>query len=340
MFKRKKITQTYINSNPATIASDEANVQSEEMNSYHLFDKRFLHLGDNIDFNLYYHDKPTQMSLFLQSDTVIDKNKKKKLQEIEHLYIPHSEYRKYESFVEENLQVILEDETLSMDEKTEIIYTSSTDLTHSLFDNPNALENVQHSKKIVTPILQSIIHNNNTVASYLKIIEHDYYTHTHSLNVSIYAICLGAEMGLAENILADLGQAALLHDLGKSQIKYEIINKDGALSEAEFHEMKKHSELGYEIAISIGIDNQDILDAIRHHHEKLDGMGYPDNLRQNEIKMFARIIGVCDVFDALTTKRSYKAAMSSFDALMIMKHDMKTHLDMKIVNTFIKMLHK
>ena len=333
MLRRKKITQFNINSN--TIKKTK-----KEQHSYILAEKRFLHLGDNLEFNIFSNYTPTSMSLFLQSDTVINEKQKQKLNQIEHIYVSESDKNKYEHFVEDRLANIVKDSSLSLDEKTEIIYTTSTELTNSLYDNPDALENVQRSKKIVTPILHSVIYNNDTISSYIKIIEYDYYTHTHSLNVSIYAMCLGAELKLTEERLTALGRAALLHDLGKSKIDHDIVNKNGKLTDNEYQQMKNHPVLGYEIAINIGINNQDILDGIRHHHEKLDGMGYPDKLKESEITIFARIIGVCDVFDALTTKRSYKQAMSSFAALQLMKSQMSTHLDMNIVNIFIRMLHK
>lgn len=312
---------------------------SDTSPSYITIDKRFLNLGDKLKFNLYYHHEPTIMSLFLQSDTIIDTKNKKKLEEIEHIYIEDTENKRYKLFLEDHLQNIVKDNYLSLDEKTDIIYESTSELTKSLFENPNALGNVQHSKKIVTPILQTIMHNKDTISSYIKIIEYDYYTHTHSLNVSIYALALGAELKLDEKLLASLGQAALLHDLGKSKINHNIVNKESKLSSYEYEEMKNHPIYGYEIAVKIGIRDENILDGIRHHHEKLDGMGYPDQLRMQEISLFPRIIGVCDIFDALTTRRTYKQAMHSYNALHLMKTRMHTHLDMEIVDSFIKMLH-
>ncbi len=312
----------------------------EEQLSYIMLDKRFIHVGDKINFNLFFHNKLTQISLFLQSDTVIDQYQKDNLQEIEQVYVSPVDKNKYDNFIESHLQNLLEDTSLTIGEKTDLIYTSSTELTQSLYNNPNALENAQRSKNIVTPILQSIIYHDDTIASYIKIIEYDYYTHTHSLNVSIYALCLGAELGLLDDELTSLGRAALLHDLGKSKIEYELVNKGGELTNDEFQEIKMHPLFGYDIAINIGIDNQEILDGIRHHHEKLDGRGYPDGLEAYEITLFPRIIGICDVFDALTTKRSYKPSMTSYKALQLMKKEMATHLDMQILDTFIKMLHK
>ena len=92
--------------------------------------------------------------------------------------------------------------------------------------------------------------------------------------------------------------------------------------------------------MNLGITDERILSGIRHHHEKLTGDGYPDKLKGDEISYFARIIGVCDVFDALTTKRSYKDPMSTFESIKLMKEAMKGHLDFDIVNSLIRMLHK
>lgn len=330
--KYKKIVQTEINPNFMNI--------SNKAPSYIAVNKKFLKTSDKLDFNLYFDKTPAHTSLFLQKNTIIDKNLKNKFNTIKQLYIDVAEKIAYEYFIEKYLQNIIQDEALSINEKAEIIYTYSEELTNLLYEDPYALENVQRSKKIVTPILESIFNNENTITSFIKIISYDYYTHTHSLNVSIYAICLGTELGLGKNDLIALGRAALLHDLGKSKIKRSITTKNGILSKYEFNQMKAHSSIGYNIAIKIGIDDKKILEGIRSHHEKLDGLGYPDNLKGNQISLFPRIIGVCDVFDALTTQRSYKDAMSSYKAFDLIKMEMNTHLDMKIVDIFIAMLHK
>jgi HD-GYP domain-containing protein (c-di-GMP phosphodiesterase class II) len=332
-YKNKNVRQVNINSN---FTKPDKSYEK----SYIITDKRFFNFANSLNFNLYKKVNPTQMSIFLQSNTTLDKEKQQKLQKVEQIYIDKKEKNKYESFIEDNLQNIIQDKSLPLDERTEAVYTSSSELVDSLYSNPDALENAKRSEKIVTPILDSIIHNENTISSYMKIIEYDYYTHTHSLNVSIYSLSLGAELNLDEKSLKILGQAALLHDLGKSKINHEIVNKNGKLTNYEFEQMKMHPALGYDTAMSIGIDNKLILDGIRHHHEKLNGMGYPDGLKGSEITLFPRIICICDVFDALSTRRSYKDAMKSYDALMIMKNQMNEHLDMKILNIFIKMLHK
>jgi putative nucleotidyltransferase with HDIG domain len=315
------------------------NSDTQKKLSYIPVDKRVLEYASKINFEIFSADDKTHMSLFLQADSVIDKEKKSKLKHVEKLFTLESEKDKYNNFLETHLQDILKDETLSFDDKTEIIYESSSDLTKSLYNNPDALKNSKLTESIVTPILETVLHNEDTISSYLKIIEYDYYTHTHSLNVSVYALCLGNELNLNKDRLTALGKSALLHDIGKSKIDPKIVNKKGSLTDAEFETMKNHPDLGYKLALSYNIDDKDILDGIRHHHEKIDGLGYPEKLSNEKIGLFPRIICICDVFDALTTKRSYKDAMHSFDALMLMKTTMNTHFDKTILNTFIKMLH-
>ncbi len=331
--KYRKITQRHLNY--FSEIPDNSFIKS-----YILVDKRFLHIRDKINFNLYFHEKPLHMKLLLQRDGVIDKNKNARIQKFENIYTSKLEQNRYEEYKNTHLNEIVNDKALSMDEKTEIVYEATSKLSGKIFENPKALENVRISKEIVNPILQSVFGSHNTIASYIKIIEYDYYTHTHSLNVSIYALCLGVTLGLDEENLRDLGRSALLHDLGKSQVDHNIVDKKGVLTALEYEQIQIHPVLGYEIAISIGVKNKNILDGIRHHHEKLDGKGYPDKLKNEEISLFPRIIGVCDVFDALTTRRSYKQAMSSYSALKMMKFYMPCHLDMKILDSFIKTLHK
>ena len=333
MKKRTKVRQDTLNSLIIDTIDDA-------VDKYMLIDKRTLSVDSKLKFNIYHKHEKSNMSLFLQSYNVIDPDVKSKLSEVEEIFAKKSDKEKYDSFLETNIQDILQDRNLSIDEKTDIIYESSSDLTQSLYSNPNALKNAKRSESIVAPVLESILYHNNTVSSYMKIIEYDYYTHTHSLNVSIYALCLGAWLKMDEDELKVLGRAALLHDLGKSTIDTNIVNKPGKLTQEEFETMKSHPTFGYESAKKIGILDEKLLDGIQHHHEKLNGLGYPSGLKGDEISQFARIIGVCDVFDALTTKRSYKEGMKSFEALGLMKKQMHDHLDMDIVNSFIKMLHQ
>ena len=221
--------------------------------------------------------------------------------------------------------------------KTSQVYSKATEIIDELYHNPETLGGAEKSKEVVNDLVQIILDDEFTIRSLMQIATHDYYTHTHSLNVSIYALSLGAFLQMEKEELTELGEAGLLHDLGKSKVALEIINKNGKLTDEEFSKMKKHPELGFYLAIQLGIKNKNTLHGIRHHHEKLDGSGYPSGLRGQSIPLFARIVGLCDIFDALSSKRSYKDALSTFDALKLIKTNMKNHVDLNLLNEMIKM---
>ena len=308
---------------------------------YKAIDKRLITEGSQIDFNLFLpNETKSAMSLFLQSDTAVDGDAKVKLREIESVYVSEEDEAKYKAYVEKHIQSIARRSDIPTEQKALLVYEKATEAIDSMFNNPESLENVKNAQPVVSNLIEIILNDHSAVESLMKITAHDYYTHTHSINVSIYTLSLGAYLGVKGKDLEDLGMAAILHDLGKSKIDYEIINKNGKLTEEEFTYMKQHPSFGHEIAIKLGIEDERILTGIRHHHEKIEGGGYPDNLCGDQISQFARIIGVCDVFDALSTKRSYKDPMSSFESLALMKQQMKGHLDIEMVNAFIKMLHK
>ena len=178
----------------------------------------------------------------------------------------------------------------------------------------------------------------NAIKSMIEVTTHDYYTYTHSVDVSTYALAFGDYLGLNEVQLKALGKGAMLHDLGKKRVPLEILNKKGKLTEDEFTVMKNHPSLGIDILKEMGEENEITFAIIEQHHEKLSGQGYPKGLKGDEIHPFAQIVALCDIFNALTTKRSYKKAMSSFDAFKIMHQHMKHELNLKLLSKFIKFM--
>jgi len=308
---------------------------------YKSIDKRVLTEGGKLNFQLYIpNETKSIMGLFLQSDTVINGNNKVQLREVEKLYINEEDTLHYEAYVQQHIQTIALSEDIPLDDKAIIVYERASSVIDEMFRNPESLETAKNVKPVVDSFVNIILHDSKAVESLLKITAHDYYTHTHSINVSIYTLSLGSFLGIAGDDLKTLGMAAVLHDIGKSKVNYNIINKNGKLTDVEFDEMKTHPAQGHTIALKLGISDERILSGIRHHHEKMDGGGYPDGIKEDRISQFARIIGVCDVLDALSTKRSYKDPMSSFESLRLMKQQMQGHLDMNLVDAFIKMLRK
>jgi putative two-component system response regulator len=148
----------------------------------------------------------------------------------------------------------------------------------------------------------------------------DPYTHGHCERLSDYSARLGEHLGLAEDQIVALRRAGMVHDVGKVAVPDAILLKPGKLTELEWELMREHPVVGERICAPLKSFRL-VLPIIRHHHEKLDGSGYPDGLRGDAIPITARILQIVDVYDALTTERPYKRAFSITDALQTMKEE-------------------
>lgn len=308
--------------------------------NYVAIEKWIFDVGDVLECDLFIgvgfrNDK----ELLVEKDTPISEKVKERIDRVRHLYIHEDDLPLYNLFIDQIVQSVAKNENIAITKKAAVIYRQASVILDEMFEDPEALENVPKSKKVVNKFVETIFSDTHAIESLIKITAYDYYTHTHSINVCVYALSLGSYLKLKAEVLEELGMSALLHDLGKSKVDPAITNKKGRLNFDEYEQMKRHPAYGHAIAMKLGISDRRVLDGIRHHHEKLDGSGYPDGLVGGQITLFARIIGVCDVFDALSTKRSYKDRLSSYDALHLMKETMRNHLDMEIVDDFIKMQH-
>ena len=220
-----------------------------------------------------------------------------------------------------------------------ITYEKGQKTVEKLFNDFESV-NIREVSQVVDDLSGMIIDNNTTFKSLSKIMSHDYHTHTHSINVGIYAMYFGRYKKLHRNDVEKLWLSGLMHDRGMIEVEKEIINKNTKLSTEELEEITAHPEAGHNIALSLGINDAEILSAIKFHHEKIDGSGYPMGLKNQEIPYFAKIVTICDIFDALTSERSYKSAVNSFEALRLMKNDslFNGKIDSEILSTFIQML--
>ena len=168
----------------------------------------------------------------------------------------------------------------------------------------------------------------------------DGYTHRHSERVALLARRLGAELNLEESELETVELSGLLHDVGKIAVPDAILNKPGKLTADEFEEMKKHPGHGSRILENIqNAAVKAVLPGVKHHHETWDGRGYPDGLRGEDIPMLARLIGIADFYDALTSARSYRAAMSHDEAVELIRRAAGTHFQDSLANLVVR-LHR
>lgn len=168
----------------------------------------------------------------------------------------------------------------------------------------------------------------------------DNYTSGHSQRVGTYAEDLGAAMGLDGKERRNLRRAGLLHDIGKIGIDLAYLNKPGALTTEEYEDVKRHPVIGFEICRPLRTMSP-LLSLIRGHHERLDGRGYPDRLKAEQITVSLRCLTVADVYDALTSDRSYRKAMAPDAALTLMRKEATVGMwDIRIVDTLGEVVAK
>ncbi len=165
----------------------------------------------------------------------------------------------------------------------------------------------------------------------------DKYTHGHSENVMKYTVILAQQLGLSPNDIEQIKYAGLLHDIGKIGVDEAILNKPGKLTLEEFEQIKKHPELGSRILANVPFF-ESLIPLIRHHHEYYNGEGYPDGLANEQIPFGARILSVADSFEAMTSNRPYRKAMSHDTAYEIIKKGKNSQFDPYIVDAFIEVM--
>ncbi len=165
----------------------------------------------------------------------------------------------------------------------------------------------------------------------------DMYTQGHANRVSDYSCYLAKELNLSIPKIKTLKMAAILHDIGKIGIEDAILNKPGRLTDEEFIKIKQHSQLGYKIIQEISY-LKDASEIVLYHHERYDGLGYPFGKKNGEIPIEAEILSISDVYDALTTERPYRHALTHEEAISIIKSEKNKQFSGKIVDLFIKML--
>lgn len=338
-----KIIRRVINHNYAVIKPDSIVVGS--IINFDCYIKRF---GDFV--------------IIIERGTLISPELAHKVQQNDKLYISVHEKEAFKSYkklnaIEEEVTLTIEMVTLSnivpqiMNAKEkydsltnnltkiELAYNTTALLMEAIFNETTEDLPLGALDICVNLIVESLgCEKCNLMPNILRLMPDEYSTHNHSTNVAMFSIILGSALGLRKSELILLAYAALMHDIGKIRIDQELLLKPSALDESEYALVQTHSNAGVEILQKNGIENPKILEGVLYHHEKLDGQGYPAGLHGKRIPRFARIIGMCDVFDALTTRRTYRTNYSSYEALLLMKEQMKSQFDVQYSDTFIRLL--
>ncbi|MEG0614924.1 MAG: HD-GYP domain-containing protein [Oscillospiraceae bacterium] len=206
--------------------------------------------------------------------------------------------------------------------------------------NPNNEADAKREIKSLMDTTETLINGISTedeiMVSIADLKDYDDYTYHHSLSVAIMALAVGTDLKLLPNDLKELVLSGLLHDIGKTMIPIEIINKPSKLTPEEFQIIKMHPVYAANSLIKQHLVSQKVIDSVISHHEKWDGTGYPSGLSGDNIPLFGRILSVTDVYDALTSIRPYRTPSHPSEALEYIMGGAGTAFDLDVVRAFIK----
>ena len=295
-------------------------------------------------------EKPFQLYLFLgdrfipygrREEGFTEETRQKLLREgIRTLHVHWEEKQALQGYMNRNLKSILQDPSLTDGEKSEIVYDICIYQIERLWEAPDARK-IEESKVIFRQTVDHVVSSKrDAVRDIILMISHDTSIYTHSVNVGLLGTNLAKEVfRKSDRDLYEIGYAMFLHDIGKTKVDQRILNKEGRLSRNEWETMKHHPELGYELLSAEGHLTRESSVTTLQHHERCNGDGYPKGLVSREIDELGKICNLVDSYDALLTRRAYKPALSPYEALKVMKEEMRDHFDRQMFKEFLYMLY-
>ncbi len=310
------------------------------MNEYTAISKDALVENTKIEFDVFLKNDLSGRAryiLFCRGNQEFSAERKGELlsRNTHRLYISTKDTGKYLRYQEKNLKQIVEDSSKSSLQKSGALYQVASNLVEDVLEDPKSGENIERASAWVGNTISHILQNENTFSSLFQVASHDYHMTTHSINVSVIGLLFGKYLSLQPNELECLGTGLLLHDIGKSALPQDILNKNGDLTSEEFQEIKKHPKAGLDL-----LEHRDDIDGLSlkvviQHHENNDGTGYPYGIGGSDIHLFGHIARIVDAYDAMTSDRPYAAAMRPFATLAEIKKEIQICFNEELLREFI-----
>lgn len=261
-------------------------------------------------------------------------NPQKKL-EVERLFHAFGEYQYYDGTNSQHLDNILKSLVKSANQYSEFLRYCKQFLARI---QESTKVDISASNEFINTIIDNEEATNNATLFLLNMRGHDEYTYTHCINVALYATIFGKHLDLSRDNLLLLGLSGLYHDIGKIKISEKILKKPTKLTDVEFNEIKKHPIYSCEILAESEQISYGITRAILEHHERHDGNGYPNGLKNSEISHPAALLSIIDSYDALCSDRYYKSAVHSHKAVSVLFNSKNSSYSPTLVERFVKFI--
>jgi HD-GYP domain-containing protein (c-di-GMP phosphodiesterase class II) len=262
-------------------------------------------------------------------------------QGIQFLYVPTQQHGAYRKAFSERLDKLFLDPEQNGATRAQLIRDTCSQIITEALVFPDVQQSIEALSEIGQQFAEWSQQDEEGFANLLDMAAHDFYTATHLVNVGVGCGLLIKELAPDEpEKHAVFIRAGMLHDLGKRGIPEEILNHEGKLPPDQWELIANHPRIGYQILREQGVTEQDILDMIRDHHERLDGTGYPRGLRDEHISLAARVCAVVDVFDAICGARPYRGPTPPVETLRIMRDGVGKHFDEQVFETWAELVER
>lgn len=310
---------------------------------YHPAPLATLHADRGAHFDLYL-GVPTRAGqrYVLYKSADIDLTEQKRIELIERgvkfLYVVDEDAGSYFTFVDRTVGEVLNAESSSPEEKSKILYQTTSSLVQATFSRPESPILIKTNRTMVEHTVDALAADPALLRAMASTFSLDYSLYTHAVHVATFGTALLMEIMGTETRVKEAAMGFLLHDVGKCRVPTQILRKNGILTTVEMKEVEKHPDHGVALMRLHDEISDTAMEIIHSHHEKLNGRGYPRRLPPEKISLETRICTIIDIYDALTSHRAYKPALHGVEALTLMRDKMYEEIDTGLLKQLILIL--
>ncbi len=273
--------------------------------------------------------RPIQISRSTESPSALV------LSNFPYVLIREGDFGHLQSYAENQLISPKNPTTIPVERRMNVLRRVALSTVDETFQKPTS-ENLKKSQKVVGSLVHLMMREPRSFLVLSRLSSHDPYTLQHCVGTAVNAIILSRKSGITDNgILLDAGMAGLLHDIGNTKVDPKILNKPGPLDETEWDAVQEHSAIGFNLLRDLAELGDRVKLAVLEHHEDMRRTGYPNKLDWNEIGAVSKIVGICDIYNALTTDRSYARARTPYEALQLMQGQLKHKFDVELFKNLV-----
>jgi len=257
---------------------------------------------------------------------------------LEEVYVPSPRLGNLVQVTQEATQAVIQNQAVPTVTKAKLLHDSAKLLATVAIKEKKIGESVQGASAYVDTVADFVHKVPEAMGDLAQMLTLDYSLYTHSVNVCLFALCFAEFIRLPPKEAKALGMGALFHDVGKTRITPDILKKPGPLNADEWQVMRQHCSIGFDILEKHPGFGQQSLLTVLHHHENMDGSGYPAGLKENELPITSRISKILDCYDAITSTRCYKAGLTGYEAIQQMHETMLPQLSQDLLTQFVHFL--